>query len=109
MPEIKDKQAEKERAAYTLGDEVLGLRLNLERAEAVLQEIREGYFGKYDADTERGRFFIAWGYGRYGIFVDIVSDYLFIVRKALQDLSDKEHAGAARKRKEAAQHGEAQS
>ena len=35
----------------------------------------------------------------------IVSDYLFIVRKTLQDLADKECAGAARK--EAAQNGEA--
>lgn len=105
MPEIKDKQAEKERATYTLGDEILGLRLNLERAEIALQEIQEGYFRRYDADTERGQFAIAWEYGRYGIFADIVSDYLFIVRKTLQDLADKECAGAARK--EAAQNGEA--
>lgn len=108
MPEIKDNQAEKERAAYTLSDEVLKLRINLERAETVLQEIQDGYFDKYNTETEQGRFSIAWEYGRYGIFADIVSDYLFIMRETLQDLADKKRAGAARKG-EKKDNGEAQS
>lgn len=101
------RQVEKEKAAYTLGDEIVELSINLERAETALQEVND-YFSIYDISTEEGRYSIAWEYNRHRIFVDIVSDYLFIMRKALKLLEDKERAGAKKKREEA-QNGKAQS
>jgi len=108
MQTIKDRQAEKERAAYTLGDEITELRLNLERAETALHEVND-YFSSYDSNTEKGRYSIAWEYNRHSIFADIVSDYLFIMRKALEVLEDKEREGAKKKREELPQNGKAQS
>lgn len=96
MPEIKDKQYEKERAAIILDDKITMLRFNLERAETVLQEITVSFFNAYDSSTEDGRFSIVWEYERYGIFADIVSDYLFKMRKELQDLSGEELAAQKR-------------
>ena len=84
-------RAEKERAAYVLSEEITEMALNLERAEAAMQEITDEFFAAFDDSTEAGRFSIAASYRRYSIFADIVADYLFIIRNALQDLTDKGH------------------
>lgn len=77
----------KEQAIHILSDEILNLKLNLERAESVLNEVAE-YFSEYDNKTEDGRFGILYGYNRQRIFTDIVSDYLFYMRETLNILSE---------------------
>lgn len=87
------KRANKGMAAYALSDEVLGLQLDLERAETILRVLAEGYFSKYDTHTEEGRLFIIYEYERVGIFAEVVSDYLFKIRMALEKLSKLAQAG----------------
>ena len=87
------KRGDKGMAAYALRDEVLGLQLDLERAETILRVLAEGYFSKYDTHTEEGRLFIIYEYERVGIFAEVVSDYLFKIRMALEELDKLAQAG----------------
>ena len=86
------KQGNKGMAAYALSDEVLSLQLDLKRAKAILQEIRD-YFSKYDTHTEESRFSIIYEYGRIGIFAEVADDYLFKIRMALEELDKLAQAG----------------
>lgn len=87
------KRGDKGMAARALSDEVLGLQLDLERAETILQELAEDYFSNYDTHTEEGRFSVIYGYRKSGILVEVVSDYLFRIRMALEELSKLAQAG----------------
>ena len=86
------KRANKGMAAYALSDEVLSLQLDLKRAKAILQEIRD-YFSKYDTHTEESRFSIIYEYERIGIFTEVADDYLFKIRMALEELDELAQAG----------------
>lgn len=78
---------EKASAAYTLSDEISDMRLQLSRADVALQEIIDTYFG-YDPTTERGKFALEYEFDRYSTFADMVCDYLFKVRRVINDLSE---------------------
>ena len=86
------KRGDKGVAARALSDEVLSLQLDLKRAKAILQEIRD-YFSNYDTHTEEGRFSVIYGYRKSGILVEVVSDYLFKIRMALEELDKLAQAG----------------
>ena len=86
------KRGDKGVAARALSDEVLSLQLDLKRAKAILQEIRD-YFSKYDTHTEESRFSIIYEYGRIGIFAEVADDYLFKIRMALEELDKLAQAG----------------
>ena len=93
MLDNSNGRANKGMAAYALSDEVLGLQLDLERAETILKELAEDYFSNYDTHTEEGRVSVIYGYRKSGIFVEVVSDYLFKIRMALEKLSKLAQAG----------------
>lgn len=78
----------KNQAARALSDEITAMSLKAERAGIALQEVNDEYFSKYDMKSAADRQFIAIGYDRYKIFCDIVSDYLFEIRKTLEALHE---------------------
>lgn len=91
---------EKAQAAYVLSDELLHMRLRLDRAEYVMQDITEDYFGIYDNRSEDGRIKIAWEYPRYSTKSDIVTDYLHEIRVTLDELYDQLMEVVSQRKKE---------
>ena len=92
---MKNTDIEMAQAAYTLSDELMDIRICLEKAETALQEPTDGYFNKdYDRRTERGRFAILCDYEKQGIFCNIASDYLYKVRVVVDALKKLELAGS---------------
>lgn len=85
---------EQVQAAYALSDDLLHMRLQLERAETALEEVTDGYFRPYDTSTEEGKFCILYGHRKHELFCDIVSDYLFDIRKTLDRLAEWERKGS---------------
>jgi len=90
---------ENAQAAYGLWDEISSMRMWLDRAEYIMQDITEDYFGKHDPKSERGSSFILWEYQRYSVKGDIANDYLFKIRDMLDALYEQaERVGLERKK-----------
>lgn len=83
MPET---DTERDRAAYVLSNEIGRMEIDLERAEIVVQELTDSYFAM-NQDNERGRFGIMWEYDRARVHADIVADYLYEIRKSIEELT----------------------
>ena len=79
----------KPEAARRLNDEITDMQLSLERAEIIMQDVDEDYFNtlSFNPKTEEGRFRIAHEFDRNRIKSDIVTDYLFRIRKQLEELN----------------------
>ena len=91
MPKANTEQAQ---AAYTLSDEIMDMRMALDRAEIIMQDLTEEYFNKYDSHSEDGRTSIAWEYERYTLKSEIVSEYLYKIRAILDSLSSLGRKGS---------------
>lgn len=83
---MKSTDTEMAQAAYIVSDEITDMKMALERAEIVMQDINEDYFNKYDSHDKDGRVSIAWEYSRHEIKSDIVIQYLHQVRTTLETL-----------------------
>lgn len=75
-------------AAYELGDEIIDMQLNLERAELVLNIVADEYFRRLNPKEDDGRFAILYKFDRQRIFIEIIVDYLFLIRKELKALAE---------------------
>lgn len=95
MSKTPQKEITAGSAAAILSDELMNMRMRLERVEVALQEITNDYFGRYEpwANKEH-RAFVAFEHKRYSIYGDIVSDYLFQIREIIDRLVE---AGKAAK------------
>jgi len=82
----------KETAAYILGDKISEMRMDLERAELIMQEVTEEFFAKCNPQDKDDRYRICYEFNRYGVYTDIVSDYLFKIRKELDTLYETQKA-----------------
>lgn len=78
----------KEWAAHTLSDELVDMSLNLEYAEIIMNDISVEYFGLFGDNDPDNANLLVMGFTRHRIKSEIVTDYLFLVRKTLQKLSD---------------------
>ena len=102
---MKVTDTEKTQAAYIVSDEIMDMRLSLERAEYVMQDINEDYFNKLDKRRESDHSAILWEHPRYTVKSDIVTEYLYKVRVTLDALWEQaqQEIQERQKKKEAVQ------
>jgi len=97
---MKNTDIEKAQAAYTVSDEIMDMRLSLERAEYVMQDINEEYFNKLDKRKESDHAAILWEHPRYTVKSDIVVEYLYKVRVRLDALWEQAQQAIQERQKE---------
>ena len=72
-----------------LNDFVTRLEYNIERAECIMQDLTEGYFGSADMSPNSEN---AWklyaGYNEHSIKANVVADYLFVLRKLSEEANE---------------------
>lgn len=70
-----------------IANSVSELNLLLERTRYIHQELTDEYFNKRDIQTDKkNQFAIIHDYRRYGVFADVVHDYLFEMEKEISSL-----------------------
>lgn len=81
-------------------DELSELSTLSERAGLLIQEITEEFLEKYNPKTERGEFAILWEFDRYGIFAQMLRDYLSDMNGKINELSEAMNAFVKKVRNE---------
>lgn len=77
-----------DQAVIDLGDELFPIEENLKKACLLLQEITDDYFRKYNSDKGDDRLFILYSFERYGIYADMIDDYVLAAKKHIDKLNE---------------------
>lgn len=83
--EVKREQR-LDQAARVLVDEIWPIKDKLEKACLVLQELTDEYFRKYSRSDKEDHLGITWEFSRNATFADIIDDYVFQAKGALEEL-----------------------
>lgn len=70
----------------TLMDNINQIDIELDKARTIMQELIEGYFNKYDCNSQDDWLCITWEYERYGSFADILNDYIYNIWKLVRSV-----------------------
>ena len=74
----------------TLMDNISQIDIELDKARTIMQELIEGYFNKYDCNSQDDWLCITWGYERYGAFADILSDYIYKIYELVNSITNSD-------------------
>lgn len=91
--ENRTKEEKKAAAARTLSDELGQIDWELERAKLLAGDLVQDYFGCFNPSSSDDVVSICFGYKRFGIFADIVFDYLCEMEEHIKALRELERAG----------------
>jgi NTP pyrophosphatase (non-canonical NTP hydrolase) len=86
--EIKREQR-LDQAAFDLTDEIWPIRDKLDKACLLLVELTNEYFRKYSKDDQKDSLGIIMEFSRNATFADIIDDYVFQAKKALEALEER--------------------
>ena len=71
-------------------DTISQIDIELDKARTIMQELIEGYFNKYDCNSQDDWLCITWGYERYGAFADILSDYIYKIYELVNSITNSD-------------------
>ncbi|MCS5503367.1 hypothetical protein NY607_19855 [Lysinibacillus sp. A4] len=68
-------------------DMVLDISIALEKAQLMQNELNDGYFAKWEPIKKKEEiYYVAWDYDRYGVIARIGEDYLYEIKKKIEEL-----------------------
>lgn len=65
-------------------DKLTGAAANLDSVLYLMQDIEEGYFGKFNPDSDEDKFSILWEFNKYRAFTNSVCKLLFSIEKVFK-------------------------
>lgn len=74
----------------TLMDNISEIDIELDKARTIMQELIEGYFNKYDRNSQDDWLCITREYERYGSFADILNDYIYNIWKLVNSITNSD-------------------
>jgi|GEM_PF-1622936 len=82
----KNFESKKNNAASVLTDEIVDVFGKIDKAMALMQEVTDEYFQRYDINDKEDRPYIIHGFSRAGLYASVVDDYVYEAKKAVLEL-----------------------
>lgn len=70
-------------------DMILDISIALEKAQLMQNELNDGYFAKWEPTKKKEEvYYVAYDYDRYGVIARIGEDYIFEMKKKIEELTE---------------------
>lgn len=70
-------------------DAVLDISIALEKAQLMQNELNDGYFAKWQPTKKKEEvYYVAYDYDHYGVIARIGEDYIFEMKKKIEELTE---------------------
>ena len=69
-----------------LSDKIFELVRSSQKATMLISELQDDYFYLYEEDINKNQLEIVWGFKRYALISDVLSDYIYEIDSIAKDI-----------------------